>query len=133
MFNSARLTKYISASRIVHRLPGRIRIHIPILEKLPGDWLTYSEITAELIKMRNGIEDVKIQPVTGSLLIRYEPDQIEEADILTWLKTLVKAFLSMEAPIKSLKETDIRMRFTRLRDWFSRNGNTQDLNRGSFR
>jgi hypothetical protein len=117
----------------VHRLPGRIRIHIPILEKLPGDWLTYSELTAELIKMRNGIEDVKIQPVTGSLLIRYEPDQIEEADILTWLKTLVKTFLSMETPFISLKEADIHLRFTRIRDWFSQNGTTQDLNRGSFR
>jgi hypothetical protein len=75
MFDSSGLAKFISASRIVHRLPGRIRIHIPILEKLPGEWLTYSEHTAELIKMRNGIEKVKIRPITGSLIICYDPER----------------------------------------------------------
>ena len=70
MLDSSALTKFISASRVVHRLPGRIRIHIPILEKLPSGWSTYSEHTTQLIKMRNGVKDVKIQPDTGSLLIQ---------------------------------------------------------------
>jgi hypothetical protein len=128
MFDSSGLAKFISASRIVHSLPGRIRIHIPILEKLPSGWLTYSEHTAELIKMRNGIEDVKIRPVTGSLIICYDPDQIGESEILTWLKTLVETFLSMEITSKSINEADIRLRFARVRDWFSQNGTAQHFN-----
>jgi hypothetical protein len=72
--------------------------------------------------MRNGIEDVKIRPVTGSLIICYDLDQIEEADILTWLKTLVETFLNMEIRSKSMNEADIRLRFACIRDWFSQNG-----------
>ena len=128
MFDSSGLAKFISASRIVHRIPGRIRIHIPILEKLPSGWLTYCEHTAELIKMRNGIEGVKIRPISGSLIITYDPDQIEEAEILTWLKTLVETFLSMEIPSKSINEADIRLRFAREREWFSQNGAAQLIN-----
>lgn len=128
MFDSSGLAKFISASRIVHRLPGRIRIHIPILEKLPGGWLAYCEHTAELIKMRNGIKDVKIRPVTGSLIICYDPDQIKEAEILTWLKTLVETFLGMEIPSKSINEADIRLRFARVREWFSQKGAAQPFN-----
>jgi len=128
MLESSGLTKFISASRIVHRLPGRIRIHIPVLEKLPSEWSNFSEPTAELIKMRSGIEDVKIRPMTGSLIIRYDPNQIEEHDILTWLKTLVETFLKMAIPSKSINEAEIRLRFARVRDWFSRNGTAQHLN-----
>jgi hypothetical protein len=71
---------------------------------------------------------VKIRPITGSLIICYDPDQIEEAEILTWLKTLVETFLSMEIPSKSINEADIRLRFARVRDWFSQNGTAQHLN-----
>jgi hypothetical protein len=133
MLDSSVLVKFISTSRVVHRLPGRIRIHIPILERLPIGWSTYSEHTAELIKLRKGVKDVEIQPGTGSLLIHYDPDRIAEADILKWLKTLVETFLNIEIPSKSMNEADIRLRFARVRDSFMRNGAAQYPKRGSFR
>ena len=128
MLDFAVVSKFISASRVVHRLPGRIRIHIPILEKLPSGWTTFSEHTAELIKMKNGVEKVKIQPVTGSLLIHYDPEQVEETDILKWLKTLVETFLKIDTPSKSANKADISMRFERVRDWFHQDKAAQYLN-----
>ena len=127
MLNSSGLTKFISASRIVHRIPGRIRMHIPILEKLPARWLIFSDPTAELIKMRNGIEDVKIQPLTGSLTIHYAPDVIEEIDIIKWLKVLVYTFLNIQIRSKSMNEADIRLRFALISNRLSRNGAAQHI------
>lgn len=126
------LIKYISAYRIVHRLPGRIRIHIPLLEKLPDDWQIYLEPSAELIKMGKGINTAEIQPITGSLLIDYDPAMMDEASVLKWLETLVAGFLKLETPSNPLNGANIRLRFARLRDRLSQEDAAQDLSRGSF-
>ena len=94
------LAKLTSYYRIAHRLPGRIRIQIPALEKLPDNWRIYLGPSAELIRMKKGIETAEIQPLTGSLLIDYDPAKINEAAILTWLETLVTDFLKLGSPPK---------------------------------
>jgi hypothetical protein len=128
MLDSSGLHKYVSASRVINRLPGRIRIHIPILEKLPNRWFIYSDQAIELVKMRNGIEDVEIRPISGSVIIRYDTGRIEEDEILAWLRTLVKDFLSSEWPSNSINEAEIRSRLSRVRDRLSRNETVQFLN-----
>jgi hypothetical protein len=115
-----RSSEFISAANIVHRLPGRIRIRIPILQKVPSGWLIYSQPATDLIALHKGIEKVKIQPITGCLTICYNPDRIQESDILKWLKTLVQTFLNQDMPSVPLNELGIRLRFARLRDRISR-------------
>ena len=122
------ITNYISAYRITHRLPGRIRIHIPALEKLPAEWQKYLEPSADLISMLKGINTVQIQPVSGSLLITYDPGLIDETGIIQWLKSLVKTFLTLEIPSKSFNDTSIRLRLERLHDRLSRNGAGRNIN-----
>ena len=121
------LSKFISAYRIVHRLPGRIRIHIPVLEKLPEDWWIFLKPSTELIRMRKGINSAGIQPITGSLLIDYDPKEMDEAGILKWLETLVAAFLKLEIPSDPLNEANIGLRLALLRNRLSQEGAAQDL------
>jgi hypothetical protein len=115
------LTKFISCYRIAHRLPGRIRIHIPALAKLPDNWRIYLEPAAELIRMKKGINTAEIQPITGSLLIEFDPEKMDEAAILTWLESLVTGFLKLETPSKPLNVANIHLRIQRLRDQLKRN------------
>lgn len=121
------LTKFISTYRIAHRLPGRIRIHIPVLEKLPEDWRIFLEPSTELIRMRKGINTAEIQPITGSLLIDYDPEKMDEADILHWLEILVAGFLKLETPSNPLNDSNICLRFAQLRDRLSQEIAVQDL------
>ena len=121
------LSKFISAYRIVHRLPGRIRIHIPVLEKLSEDWWIFLKPSTELIRMRKGINSAGIQPITGSLLIDYDPKEMDEAGILKWLETLVAAFLKLEIPSDPLNEANIGLRLALLRNRLSQEGAAQDL------
>ena len=65
--------------RIVHHVPGRIRIEVPsmkglCLKRLEG-------LTS--IPLPSGIEGVRPNPLTGSILITYDPVQI---NIMTYLK-----------------------------------------------
>ena len=110
-----KLSNFFSAYRIVHRLPGRIRIQIPALSRLPDGWQKFLKPATELIMLKKGIQTVEIQPVTGSLRIDYDPEKLDETGILLWLKSLVTDFLKVEAPSKPLSDENIRIRIERLR------------------
>ena len=110
------LIKYFSAYRIVHRLPGRIRIQIPILERLPDDWRVFLGPTCELIKLNKGINKAEIEPTSGSLLIGYNPEVIAESDVIKWLENLVAKFLELDIPSDPLDKANISLRFELLRN-----------------
>ncbi len=80
--------------RVVHRLPGRVRIHFPALERLSSRWHRHSASVAELIKVKQGIENTNIQPATGNVLITYDADTLGEQDVFTWLESIVKICLN---------------------------------------
>lgn len=127
------LSKFDSYFRVVHRIPGRIRILIPVLKKLPVIWRIYVKPATELIRIRKGINSAEIQPITGSLLIEYNPEILDEAGILRWLETLVAGVLKLQTPSKPLNEANIRLRMAQLRDRLSREDVLPDLNQGSSR
>ena len=58
----------------IHALPGRVRFNSPLLEDLRVD--TNEKIASEITKV-DGIERVKINKHTGSLLVVYNPSIIE--------------------------------------------------------
>jgi hypothetical protein len=68
--------------RIVHHVPGRIRVQVPIIRKLSVATL---KKLAE-IPIPEGIKNVSANPVTGSLIITYDPDHV---DIEQYLKKMM--------------------------------------------
>ena len=71
--------------RIVHQIPGRIRLK---MNTLPED-LAKMEKT---VSGHPGILEVKISPVTRSLLLSFEPDTISQEELI--LRAAV--YLSLE-------------------------------------
>jgi len=67
---------------VVHHVPGRIRVHVPIIKKLSV--ATLSKLAK--IPVPEGIKDVRANPVTGSLVITYDPDHF---DIERYLKKMM--------------------------------------------
>jgi hypothetical protein len=67
--------------RIVHSVPGRIRIEIPSIKGLSPKVLE----GLSNIPLPSGIEDIRPNPLTGSLLIRYDPARI---NIVTYLSDM---------------------------------------------
>jgi hypothetical protein len=116
------LTKFISAYRIVHRLPGRLRIRIPVLKKLPEKWRIFIRPSTELIGLKKGITTAEVQSITGSLLIEYDPEAINEAGIVNWLEKLVDEFLEIETQSDPLEESNISLRFELLRNRLKEKG-----------
>ena len=49
---------YFNKIKVVHSIPGRLRLQIPGLDKIPEDMKKYEHYTTSIIKMEQGIEDI---------------------------------------------------------------------------
>ena len=57
--------------KIVHQVPGRIRMKIPSAKGKPEELQSYKEV----LLLIPGVEDVELNPVTGSIVLKYDPDR----------------------------------------------------------
>ncbi len=64
---------------VVHHVSGRIRLKVPFLRKLAFVSLTGIPDHIKnfsFISLPTGIKDIRPNPLTGSLVIEYEPDEV---------------------------------------------------------
>lgn len=84
------LLKFALRPRVVHRLPGRLRVHLPALERIPPDLDGVEVLIGSLIGVPDGVKAVEPHLVTGNILIHFDPEAISEAEVLNYLKTLLR-------------------------------------------
>jgi len=71
--------------RIVHRLPGRLRLYLPALKQINHVQQEWAFVWRDLLGSPAEIETVEVNLTTGSLLIRYHADQLTEVELLAFL------------------------------------------------
>jgi hypothetical protein len=101
--------------RVVHNLPGRLRLHIPVLERLSSRWHRYSAPVAELIKIKQGIQNTNIQPATGSVLITYDADMLGQEDVFDWLESIATIVKNNGRNYTSLSEHNFESMLNRVK------------------
>jgi len=116
MFDSFKNRFYFSAApRVVHNLPGRVRIHFPALERLSSRWHRYSAPVAELVKIKQGIQNTNIQPTTGSVLIVYDADLLGQKDVFNWLDSIATIVKNNVRNYTSLSERNFESLLNRVK------------------
>jgi hypothetical protein len=116
MFDSFKSRLYFSAApRVVHNLPGRLRIHFPALERLSFRWHRYSAPVAELVKIKQGIQNTNIQPTTGSVLITYDADRLGQKDVFNWLESIATIVKNDVRNYTSLSEHNFESLLNRIK------------------
>lgn len=63
--------------KVVHSIPGRVRLHIPILKQMEE----YASI-AELFESIKGVRHVRIEPIIQTMLIEYDPQVLKKQVVL---------------------------------------------------
>jgi hypothetical protein len=66
----------------VHALPGRLRVRVPAIKKAP-------EVAARVeqtLRQEEAVVNVAASPVTGSVLVHYDPAQICASSLLAHLE-----------------------------------------------
>jgi len=74
--------------RVVHRLPGRVRVHIPALRQISADFQKIVNVMLTKYSFPVGINDVSVNFISGNLLVHYDENIIQEKSVLDWLNDL---------------------------------------------
>jgi len=69
-------------SYYVHSVPGRLRVKIPMVRCEPG----VGREVVEIVENIRGVRHVEVNPVTGSVVVRYDPKWSRSEEILEVLQ-----------------------------------------------
>ena len=94
--------------KVVHSIPGRLRLSVPNLSKIPEELKKYDYRVTELILSKKGIKSVEYSYITNKILLYYDPNLISEKEILEWMNKVWKTVVNHPELYenKSLKEIE---------------------------
>ncbi len=90
---------------IVHHVSGRIRLKVPFLRKLA--FVTLMDIPDNIknfsfISLPEGIKNIKPNPLTGSIIIEYEPDAVNIMEFIEYAFESIKTNTEIQKIIRGL-------------------------------
>lgn len=106
----------LSRIRVVHRLPGRLRLHIPLISRIPQNWHPVLEMVEKLLPATGKISMVRVEPRTGNVLILYNPALSNEEEILEGLRTTLAWAWRHHERLGSLSPSDVETMIHRFRE-----------------
>lgn len=114
--SAGRIVRWLAGKpKVIHRLPGRVRIHIGILRRLPQRYHPLAAGLAPLLSLPEGILDADVQLATGNVLIRYDPGRISERQVVGFVRRLFDVFLRHESRLRALPEDRLPEAFAIIR------------------
>ena len=93
--------------KVVHSIPGRIRLLIPSLDKFPEQMKKNEHYITAIIKLKNGIKSVEYSYLTSKVLIEYDKDKLKEQDIVDWLNKIWKIIVDNEDVYQGMSVDDV--------------------------
>ena len=79
--------------KVVHSIPGRLRLFVPNLSKIPEELKKYDEEVKKIILSKKGIKSVEYSYITNKILIYYNINLISEKEILEWINKTWKTII----------------------------------------
>lgn len=71
--------------KVIHSIPGRMRIHVPVAKKIPAEW-QFDNSYFEMAQIIPGIKKIDFSYVTCNALITYDPSLTDEKTIILNMK-----------------------------------------------
>lgn len=82
--------------KVLHSIPGRIRLFIPSLDKIPEQMKKYEDYISSILKLKEGIKKIEYSYLTSKILIEYDKEKLAEKDIVNWLNKIWKIIVDNE-------------------------------------
>lgn len=82
--------------KVVHSIPGRIRLFIPSLDQFPEQMKKYENYITAIIKLKVGINNIEYSYTTSKILVEYDKTKLKEEDIVNWLNKIWKIIVDNE-------------------------------------
>lgn len=88
--------------RVVHALPGRLRVHLPLLKQVPSSEAYAVARVTRLICAPDAIEEAAPDLRTGNVLIRYDAETLSQSDVLRYLRGVTQLWLTNQSRLSAL-------------------------------
>ena len=93
--------------KVVHSIPGRIRLFVPSLDKFPEQMKKYEHYITAIIKLKDGIKSVEYSYLTSKILIEYDKTKLNEQNIVDWLNKIWKIIVDNEDVYQGMSVDDV--------------------------
>ena len=110
---------YLLRPRVLHALPGRLRIHLPLLKRLPIENGGAVQFVARVLSVPTGITEVAPCLVTGNVLVNYDAERLTADDVLRYLRSATQLCLSNRDRLEGLTAGRLQEVEERLCKWLS--------------
>jgi len=102
------ILKTTAAPKIIHSIPGRLRIKVPHLKHVPIERSLIEKIVHEALTQAEGFQSLEISFVTSTLLIRYDQELTSEKEIVSFLQGLTERAIDRRKElINSVKDGSV--------------------------
>lgn len=99
--------------KVVHSIPGRVRLFVPGLGKVPEDMRKYQVYTTSLMKMLPGIKEISYSYITSKVLITYDPQISSEKEIIEWINLVWKKVVENRELYENMSQEEIEKNLDR--------------------
>lgn len=82
--------------KVLHSIPGRIRLFIPSLDNIPEQMKKYERYISSILKLKKGINNIEYSYITSKILIEYDKETLNEEEIVKWLNKIWKIIVDNE-------------------------------------
>ena len=101
---------------IVHSISGRLRLNIPSMKEIPKAWQVDSLAVTQLIEAIPGVKEAAYSYVTGSAVILYDPNLIDEKKIIKSLKAMIRIVGTHKTQLENTKLEELDETVRKMKD-----------------
>lgn len=101
------IIKHFTKIKVVHSIPGRMRLKLSNMSRLPEECKVYDDYLKLAITMLEGIEEVNFNYIIGTILIKYDINKIYEAKIFRWLDKIMEIGINNIELIQNYGENNL--------------------------
>jgi len=110
----------LAKPRVIHSIPGRLRLQVPLLKKVAGDRHDWGQLIGSLLEVLDEIDDMSVSQVTGTVLLHYDSTSVSEQEILSFMNSLSRVFVSQKDDLGRLLTRDSETIFHHFKQWLQR-------------
>lgn len=94
--------------KVVHSIPGRLRINAPAIKKVPREWQIKDDNIASTFKAIKGVKEIEFSYITGNILIKYDQNENDEKGILKSVKKMIQILLSYRKEFENISMDQLK-------------------------
>jgi hypothetical protein len=97
----------ILGPKVVHRLPGRIRVHLAALHHLPQSHVQLLELIEAVLTVPTAIQTARACPTTGNILLTYDAKTVGEEEVVNYVQKVARMLAENWKSIAALSPSEL--------------------------